>query len=159
MPGTSSGVGGLPARGAGGADRFSSRAVAGQFWEKKMRRVRTLAAGVLGLCLVGLFATTAQAQRTFDFVTDNGSGNYSLLPNGTVTINMFLRETLANQSTTSLLVSEDGLFSGVTRVTRTTSPSAPAKITAAARDTTNYDFSSSTSAANITANGGTFADV
>jgi len=109
-----------------------------------MRRVPTLA-GLLGLCLIGLMGTAAQAQRTFDIVSDQG--NYTVLPNGTATVQVFLRETLAGGST-SLLVQEDGLFSSVVQATRTTSPSNPATITAAARDATNFnDFNDSAVAA------------
>jgi len=124
-----------------------------------MRRVRWIPAGFLAVCLLALLAPRAQAQRTFDVVTDNNNGNYTVLPNGTVTVNIFLRETLGGTST-SLLTAEDGLFSAVMQATRTTSPSAPAVITAAARDTTNFnDFNDTSTAAQISAGGGASAFV
>jgi hypothetical protein len=123
-----------------------------------MRRVARIPAGFLAVCLLGLMATRAQAQRTFDFVTDNNNGNYSVLPNGTVVVNLFLRETVAGTST-SLIVPEDGLFSSVVRTTRTTSPTTPAMITAAGKDNNNFnDFNSSSTSAQIATNNGATAD-
>jgi len=100
-----------------------------------MRRVRTLA-GVLGVCLIGMVATSTRAAVTFDFISDQS--NYTVLPNGTATVQVFLRETLSGTST-SLVLAEDGLFSAEALLTRTTSPSAPFSITAASRNATNFD--------------------
>lgn len=110
-----------------------------------------------GLAAVGLLMAvvsprTLQAAVLYDFTTDQS--NYTVLPNGTTTILVFLRETLTGGSP-STLAAEDGLFSSVARVTRTTSPSAPATITAASRDTTNFnDFNDS-----AVLSGGTAANV
>jgi len=115
------------------------------------RKHRRIPAGLLAVCLLALLATRAQAALSYDFVTDNNNGNYTVLPNGTATVNIFLRETLTAGST-SLLVAEDGLFSARLQVTRTTSPSDRANITAASRNPTNFnDFNESSSAAEIAA--------
>lgn len=71
----------------------------------------------------------ANAAVNYDWVTDNGNGNYTLLPNGSTAVQVYLRETLTAGSP-STLVTEGSLFSGVARVTRTTSPTDPARITA-----------------------------
>lgn len=96
-----------------------------------MRRVRRIPVGFLAVCLLALFASRAQAQRTFEFVTDQS--NYTVLPNGTATVNIFLRETIAGSST-SILVTEGSIVTEGVRITRTTSPSAPTVITAAQSD-------------------------
>ena len=95
-----------------------------RFFAPATPRSRRVFAWASAACLLALFASRAQGQRTFDFVTDNNNGNYVVLPNGTAVVNLFFRETLANGATPSLLVQENGLYSSVARVTRTTSPSA-----------------------------------
>src|SRR5690349_10759390 len=60
-----------------------------------MRRVRRIPAAFVAAA--GLFLLLAPASRaavSFDFVTDNGNSNYTVLPNGTATVDVFLRETL-----------------------------------------------------------------
>src|SRR3954470_11601410 len=59
---------------------------------------------------ITLFPTNARAARTFDYVTDNNNGTYTVAPNASVSVHVFIRETLSAGST-SLLVPEDGLFS------------------------------------------------
>ncbi len=116
------------------------------------RRTRPFVVSILAVFGWLLTATEAQAAVAYNFVTDQT--NYSLLPNGTAVAQVFLRETLTAGST-STLAAENGLFSAVARATRTTSPTAPATITAAARDTTNFnDFNDSSVQA-----GGAQADV
>jgi hypothetical protein len=115
-----------------------------------MRRVRTLA-GVLGVCLIGLVGTSARAAVSFDFVTD--SSNYTVLPNGTATVQMYLRETLSAGSA-SQLTTQMGMSSIGIRALRTTSPTAPATITAAAVEPFYNTFGT-----NVVSNGGAQADI
>lgn len=112
-----------------------------------------------GFCLVALCVSQAQAQRTFDFVTDNGNGDYGVLPNGTVSVRVFFRETLAGTAT-SLLMQEGGLFSSGVRTSRRDGPIQPASITAAMRDTMNFpEFPTDSTQADLAASGGTQADI
>ena len=102
----------------------------------KIYRYRRLLTVVLLLCSTLLPAGTTQAQRAFDFITDQN--NYAVLPNGTVMVFVFLRETLSGNST-SLLLAENGLISAGVQASRTTSPSSPAVFTGATLDITNFD--------------------
>lgn len=108
-----------------------------------MFRLPMLRVCILGLAVAAGLSVGAPANAAvqFDFVT--GTGNYNVDPASTVTVQVFLRETLTGSSLSTLL-EQDGLFSGVARVSRTTSPSSPAILTAAVRDATNFpDFDSS----------------
>jgi len=118
-----------------------------------MRRVRWIPTALVAAVLLGVFASAGRAAVNFDFVTDNNNGNYTVLPNGTTTVDLFLRETLTAGST-SILVSQNGMAGIGTTVTRTTSPSAPAVITAAAVDPNYVTFGSAT-----VASGGAKVDI
>src|SRR5436190_12592459 len=124
-----------------------------------MRAHGNLLPWVGALCLVGLSARMAPAQAVYDFVTDNNNGNYTLLPNGPVTVPLFFRETLADSSIASPLLNLDGLFSSRAQVSRTTSPTSPARITAAAADMSSFDINDSSTPAEISASNGSQAIV
>jgi hypothetical protein len=99
-----------------------------------MHRIAWPSPCALVVCLLALSAPQAQAQLAMDYVTDNNNGTYLVLPNGTVTVDLYLRESLANANTVSLLANEGSIYREGVQATRTTSPTSPAVITAAHSD-------------------------
>jgi hypothetical protein len=69
----------------------------------------------VALALSAWLATAAQASVTYSYVTDQS--NYSVNAGGTVTISLFLQETLTNGST-SLIQGDGGLFSVAASIER-----------------------------------------
>jgi hypothetical protein len=107
--------------------------------ERKMRNllVRHLATGLAAVCALAYAGTAARGAVTYDFVADLPS--YSVAPGGATAVQVYLRERLTGGSQ-SLLASEDGLFSAVAQLSLTGAPpTAPATITGASRDATNFD--------------------
>jgi MYXO-CTERM domain-containing protein len=82
----------------------------------------------------------APAAVIYSYRTDQFS--YSAGPGGTVTVSLFLRETVDGGSA-SVLAAQGGLFSAGVAAARTSSPSDPAFLTAAARNPAFNDTGSS----------------
>ncbi|MDQ3438725.1 MAG: hypothetical protein M3478_00060 [Planctomycetota bacterium] len=93
------------------------------------------------LLLTSLIAPAmAPAAVIYTYRTDQSG--YSAGPGGTVTVNLFLRETVDGGST-SLLATQNGLFSAGVAAARTASPSDPAFLTGATRNPAFNDVGSS----------------
>ena len=83
--------------------------------------VKSLAAAVVGMLT---FAGQAHAARTYQYVTDAGvNGSINLQPNQTQTVKLYLLETLTGGDS-SLINTDQGLFSAGVRITRATGTSA-----------------------------------
>jgi hypothetical protein len=107
--------------------------------ERKMREAiaQYTVCALAACCAIACAGSAARGAVTFDLVATQPS--YSFPPGGSTAVQVYLRETLSGGSP-SLLAVEDGLFSAVAQLSLTgPPPTAPATITGATRDATNFD--------------------